>query len=145
MKHIFSSWLSPCSHWSKNILRWLDLSGIVSLGEFRVFIQDKQICKNYGITVEMHKAMYDAQKGRCAICDRHQRSLKKSLSIDHCHQTGKVRGLLCAHCNSLLGFAQDSCANMKRAIKYLKNFSKKLKEEAPDKMLAALREEVDYG
>lgn len=108
-------------------------------------IVSKARCKQYGITPEKYDELFEKQKGRCAICDGHQRIFNKSLSIDHCHQTGKVRGLLCSGCNSLLGFAGDSCINLKYAIKYLKSFEKRLDDENPDQMEAALTRKVDYA
>jgi hypothetical protein len=54
------------------------------------------------------------QEGRCAICSR----LRK-LVVDHCHQTGAVRGLICTPCNTGLGMFQDSVTMLKRAQLYL--------------------------
>lgn len=56
--------------------------------------------RQYGITIEDYNRMFDHQKGRCAICKKHQSELNKRLHIDHNHDTGKVRGLLCSWCNA---------------------------------------------
>ncbi len=69
----------------------------------------------YGVTVEMFNAMIKAQKNKCPICSKH---LKKP-HIDHCHKTGKVRGILCVKCNWGLGLFQDDQALMRKAIRYL--------------------------
>jgi hypothetical protein len=53
-----------------------------------------------GMSVEQFDEMYIKQKGCCAICGKHQSLFKRRLDIDHCHKTGKVRGLLCATCNA---------------------------------------------
>lgn len=45
------------------------------------------------------KKMADSQENKCAICKRHETSFKRRLSVDHNHATGRVRGLLCFHCN----------------------------------------------
>lgn len=75
----------------------------------------------YGLTEEQHQKMFDNQNYRCATCGRHQNELPKKLSIDHCHNSGKVRGLLCNNCNVALGFVRDSVATLENMIKYLKN------------------------
>ena len=76
--------------------------------------------KKYGILPEDYDQMYIEQEGKCAVCGTHQSSMKKKLVVDHCHKTGKVRGLLCNHCNSLLGFSRDNIATLNGAISYLK-------------------------
>ncbi|MCY1447865.1 Recombination endonuclease VII [compost metagenome] len=63
--------------------------------------------------------MYDAQAGVCKICGRPDDTKRGMLQIDHCHTTGKVRGLLCHHCNILLGNARDDVAILEKAIAYL--------------------------
>lgn len=74
----------------------------------------------YKITIEDFNAMYDKQKGLCAICLQ-----GKKLVVDHCHKTKKVRGLLCYKCNVAIGMAGDNCDTLKKAIDYL-NTSKKI-------------------
>lgn len=59
------------------------------------------------------------QKGLCAICETPQDAAKRRFAIDHCHKSGKVRGILCSNCNSALGMFKDSIPMMKRAITYL--------------------------
>jgi len=76
--------------------------------------------KKYGITEADYNQMFVNQNGRCLIC-KNTAEKGKRLFVDHCHETGKVRGLLCNLCNSGLGFFKDSSANLKNAIKYLKN------------------------
>jgi hypothetical protein len=80
-------------------------------------------CKNYGITLKDWTAMFDLQNGCCAICGVPQSKLKKSLYIDHCHITGKVRGLLCYGCNTILGYSKDSIEMLDKAIEYIKRNS----------------------
>jgi hypothetical protein len=57
----------------------------------------------YGISKLDYDRMYQIQGGECKICKVHQTDLKKRLSVDHDHITGKVRGLLCTRCNVCLG------------------------------------------
>ena len=82
-----------------------------------------QIKKKYGITLDDYDQMLKDQNGVCKIChgtcDHPQRRNSGTLSIDHCHTTGKVRGLLCNQCNSLLGWARDNINTLQKAIEYL--------------------------
>lgn len=80
--------------------------------------------KNYGITSEDYDKMLLEQNNSCAICKVHLMDLKKTPNIDHCHSTGKVRGLLCNNCNFGLGFFKDNVDNMLEAILYLKKSQK---------------------
>jgi hypothetical protein len=79
--------------------------------------------RKYGIEVDDYDRMYVGQNGVCAICRQPEReTLKgqlKRLSIDHCHQTGIVRGLLCGSCNAMLGRASDDPARLRAAADYL--------------------------
>jgi hypothetical protein len=74
--------------------------------------------KRHGLTVEEYEIMAERQNYCCAICGREP----KKLHIDHDHETGKVRGLLCRHCNCLIGFAKDNGLILERAIKYLDKY-----------------------
>ena len=60
----------------------------------------------YGESVDFDK-MYGEQKGRCSICKKHQSELSRRLHIDHNHETGQVRSLLCHSCNIGLGMFRD--------------------------------------
>ena len=75
--------------------------------------------QKYGIDVEEYNRLFEAQKGCCKICNKHQTEFKKKLSVDHNHTTGKVRGLLCDSCNRGLGFLQDSPNTVASALEYL--------------------------
>lgn len=71
----------------------------------------------YGVTREIYAAMVAAQDGRCAVCgERPDR-----LCIDHDHETGKVRGLLCSSCNIALGHFRDDPVRLAAAIGYLRS------------------------
>ena len=75
--------------------------------------------KRYGISNAEYDEMYSTQDGKCAICGRHQSELSQRLCIDHCHETGFVRGLLCKKCNSAIGLFSDNLKLLQNAIKYL--------------------------
>lgn len=66
--------------------------------------------------------MFEAQKGECKICSIHFSQLKKPLAVDHNHKTGKIRGLLCYHCNWLIGHAKERIEILNRTIAYLKHY-----------------------
>ena len=71
----------------------------------------------YGIELELYNAMHEAQGGVCAICRNPPH--RSVLCIDHCHETGRVRGLLCNCCNAMLGRLKDDKQALQRAIDYL--------------------------
>lgn len=76
------------------------------------------IKSKYGVNIDTFNNMLKDHNSKCKICGK-EHSENKSLHIDHCHKTGKVRGLLCNKCNQGLGFFQDNINLMKKAIKYL--------------------------
>ena len=80
----------------------------------------QRLKKEYGITVEDYNNMFTSQNGECKICQTHQKDLKKRLAVDHCHETGKVRGLLCQKCNLGIGHLNDSVSLLEKALSYLK-------------------------
>ena len=75
----------------------------------------------YGITMDEYNKMLESQKGVCFICSMPCKS-GRSLSVDHCHKTGKVRGLLCVSCNNGLGRFNDSIELLQKSINYLEKF-----------------------
>jgi len=79
--------------------------------------------KKYGITLEDYEQMLEEQNGCCAICgvDNPQCAGHVNLSVDHCHETGKVRGLLCGPCNSTLGRFEPDLEVLKKVLEYLVN------------------------
>lgn len=72
----------------------------------------------YDLSVDEYNEMLRIQNDRCAICGK--KMLGRFCHIDHCHKTGKVRGLLCHHCNAGIGNLFDDIAILEKAIKYLK-------------------------
>jgi hypothetical protein len=82
--------------------------------------REQRMKREYGITTKDYEAMVEAQNNECAICFASGEQERNSkLVIDHCHASGKVRGLLCNKCNLLLGHANDSIGQLERAILYL--------------------------
>lgn len=82
--------------------------------------KEETLKRRYGITIADYNRMFEEQEGKCLICTKHQSELTKALNIDHCHTTGKVRGLLCNTCNRSLGAFYDNIEILENAIKYLK-------------------------
>ena len=77
----------------------------------------------FGLTTQDFEEMHIAQNYECALCgspDPGGRKAVKTFMIDHCHATGKVRGLLCHSCNLLLGHAKDNVQTLQNAIDYLR-------------------------
>lgn len=72
----------------------------------------------FGITIDQYNAMEVEQNYTCIICNGKDKS-GRSLAVDHCHTTGKVRGLLCTECNTALGLFKDETALLNKAIEYL--------------------------
>lgn len=70
------------------------------------------------LTLEEYNKILDEQQGVCAICQREDPNQR--LSIDHCHTTVQIRGLLCSKCNCGLGFFEDNIKVLERAISYLR-------------------------
>lgn len=79
----------------------------------------KRLEQKYGITSEQRTEMFEAQKGCCKICGKHESEQRRALAVDHCHTTGAVRGLLCDNCNRGIGYFRDNPEVLKAAIKYL--------------------------
>jgi len=81
--------------------------------------------KRFGISLEEYQEMLEKQNYVCATCNRPERSIDhrtkqvRSLAVDHCHTTGKIRGLLCSDCNTALGLLKDNTETMKNMISYL--------------------------
>lgn len=80
---------------------------------------EKAILDRHGLTKSQKEAMLIAQNSQCAICACYQSEINHILVVDHCHKTGKIRGLLCPECNLGIGKFKDNILNLESAIKYL--------------------------
>lgn len=79
----------------------------------------QRLWSRYGITLEQYNEMWERQNGRCAICNRLGGGTNTdTLDVDHNHETGEVRGLLCRKCNMKLGYIEDR-EWFEAALKYL--------------------------
>ncbi len=79
--------------------------------------------KSIGLDIKWkeYQNLFEAQRGKCSICDESLSDLRRTACLDHCHTTNKVRGIVCSSCNKLLGFAKDNIKILQNAIKYLEN------------------------
>lgn len=83
---------------------------------------DKVLKRLYGIELEQYEALLSKQNGKCAICEGPPTKGKK-LCVDHDHQTGAVRGLLCHDCNVAIGKFKESEMIVKKAAFYMQSHS----------------------
>jgi hypothetical protein len=79
---------------------------------------ERQLRDRFGITADEYWRLWREQKGLCKICGKPQ-CVGTKLDVDHDHETGKIRGLLCRQCNTGIGLLRDSVSLLFRAIKYL--------------------------
>lgn len=80
-----------------------------------VYSRNRHLMVSYGITLEDYNNLLESQNNCCAIC----KDGDKKLVVDHCHATGRIRGLLCHHCNVALGMFKDNKAILQEAMEYL--------------------------
>lgn len=83
--------------------------------------QERSLKKLYGISLEKYDALRIKQNFSCAICGRHETEFNRALDVDHCHDTGKIRGLLCTSCNNGVGRFKNDIILLQKAIEYLEN------------------------
>lgn len=80
----------------------------------------RNVKAKYGLVEdEVHQLLED-QNGECALCERPLEFDGNKLHIDHCHETGRIRGLLCMPCNVALGMLGDNEVGLTRALNYIK-------------------------
>ena len=75
------------------------------------------IKRKYSLSKEEYLNILTSQRGVCAICEQ---TCSRALAVDHCHTTGKVRGLLCNNCNRGIGHLKENVSFLERAVQYLK-------------------------
>lgn len=100
----------------------------------------KYLMKAYGITYEEYLELFNKNSGRCYICNsdgfRIDPNQRLKLAVDHCHETGVVRGMLCHNCNRGLGLFQDSPEFLKTAAAYLERVTTTSSEGTPKQVEA---------
>jgi hypothetical protein len=88
--------------------------------------RQRKLRSKYNLTTDQFNEMLLNQDNKCAICRGTETNNKKNkyFNVDHCHSTGKVRGLLCDYCNVGLGRFKDDIIALQNAIEYLKTHCK---------------------
>ena len=93
---------------------------------YRQLVKTKERAQAHGLTEAQYRQLLDSQGGVCAICGQPERRTRKStgvrlsLAVDHCHKTGRIRGLLCGDCNYALGILDDDIERLESAVEYLR-------------------------
>lgn len=98
---------------------WRSWSRETDVGRMRARLRAK-----FGMSIEQFYERLKAQGGKCALCDVEvgwKESGKKKAYVDHCHETGRVRGILCPKCNTGIGLLRDCPKMLEKAIRYLKD------------------------
>lgn len=80
----------------------------------------RDLWRRYKITFKQYLQLLINQDYSCAICGRGEWLFNRALDVDHCHNTGRIRGLLCRDCNKGLGMFRDNAHHIDKAAKYLK-------------------------
>ena len=101
--------------------------------EYRKYKRNRDLIRTYGITLDEADQLFAEQGHCCAICKTTDNTSNKgkgttSFSVDHCHDTGEVRGLLCDPCNLGLGQLGDTEEALERALDYIKQSKEKQHE-----------------
>jgi hypothetical protein len=91
--------------------------------DFRDKRRNQNMLRLYGITLDTYNKMFAEQDGCCACCGRHQVEFTKALAIDHNHDTGEVRALLCTHCNTAYGSLNEDEERIHQLLKYHRAFT----------------------
>jgi hypothetical protein len=88
------------------------------------YYADKDLQKLYGVTLDWYNQKFKEQNGVCAICQEPETAVIRgrtiSMAVDHCHNTGSARGLLCTKCNQGLGMFRDKIDILESAVRYLR-------------------------
>jgi len=110
--------VNPDHH--RKSLRELGLRRFTSPEEYR-----RWNLRKYGLTPEDYDRMLEAQDGLCAVCRTNDLDrLGRRMHVDHCHNTGRVRGILCTRCNNAIGFAGESAQRLRDLATYLEEGSR---------------------
>ena len=86
----------------------------------RIKTRSYQLKTHYGITLEDFDIIFKLQSNSCKIC-KNKNITGKNWHVDHCHKTGKIRGILCQKCNQALGMVYDDISILEKMIEYLKD------------------------
>jgi hypothetical protein len=89
----------------------------------RQYAQKHRLREKFGITIDHYQALLDQQGGKCAICNGVEQvasnGISRLMAVDHNHDTGSIRGILCTNCNRAIGLLHDDPVILQKAIAYL--------------------------
>lgn len=103
------------------------------INEKQLKTKSLNLMRSYGINLKEYERLYARQNGLCAICHEPEKGKTRLfLAVDHSHDTGQVRGLLCSRCNTALGLFNDSITNLMAAVWYLRKNSQRQAYESRD-------------
>ena len=80
----------------------------------------------YGMNIDIYESMLKDQNGGCAICNATELDNRRRLCVDHNHDTGQIRALLCDNCNTGLGRFKDDISMLRTALEYLEKYDMKV-------------------
>jgi 23S rRNA G2069 N7-methylase RlmK/C1962 C5-methylase RlmI len=92
--------------------------------DVRERVRNEGFKRTYGITVDQYNKMLAVQKNKCAVCNKDQKLFERRFDIDHCHETGTVRGLCCIRCNRGMGLLQDNPQLLRAAADHIEKYKK---------------------
>lgn len=99
-------------------------------GRCKLKRREERLMSKYGISLKEYDEMLKQQNGKCKICGSEKvGGNHKYLKVDHCHKTGKVRGLLCNDCNLGIGKLKDDPDILRNAAKYIEEAKKQIKSK----------------
>lgn len=113
----------PCKNGHR--LRWVASNNCVECDaaatiKHKEAIKERRLVKEYGIDLAARDAIAESQNHTCPICES-KFADTVSVHIDHCHATGKVRGLLCGPCNQAIGLLKEDLNAIRRAARYIED------------------------
>lgn len=122
-----SEHFTKCKASKDGLQRWCKMC--MSRDSAKAQRHDHHLRRKYGISLLEYQQLLAAQGAKCAICERAEQSVRQGrsfrLAVDHCHTTGKIRGLLCANCNRGVGLLGDDPEACDRAAEYLRRTRKR--------------------
>lgn len=117
MSYVAYAWNSK--YCSKKCLYRVKRRSVKSKPSYEMMARRSNLRQKFGMTLEDYDLMLQNQNFRCAICNIHHSELSRRMAVDHDHQTGRIRGLLCIECNRGIGALKDSVYLLEKAHEYL--------------------------
>lgn len=110
----------PCSKkkWKEHGAKWAKENPAA----YHKLHRKSHLNHRYGISIEEYDKLFLAQGGVCALCS--EPPTVRYLSVDHCHRTGTVRGLLCKKCNTALGLFRENIKTLRAAAEYVEKYNR---------------------